>query len=284
MKEVLYGLNSLVIAGVLLCSMVLAIVLGHRVGRRTASAPDAPARDHVNAIQSSLLGVLALLLGFTFSLALQRFDSRSEALVDEANAIGTAYLRARLLQGDADAQARALLQRYVDLRVRSAAISLEHDAPRHEVLAQTNAVLDALWGLTERAVEADPNPVRTGLFVQSLNDMIDAYGRRDAALGRHVPEVIWLLLYATFVLTSAVVGYASGSAGHRPAFATYILVVLIVVLAFLVVDLDRPRRGLIRVDQASLLNLKAGIDADLAPGAAAAGASPLPRPAVTGRP
>ncbi|HOA94824.1 MAG TPA: hypothetical protein PKJ79_13790, partial [Quisquiliibacterium sp.] len=64
MKEVLYGLNSLVIAGVLLCSMVLAIVLGHRVGRRTASAPDAPARDHVNAIQSSLLGVLALLLGF----------------------------------------------------------------------------------------------------------------------------------------------------------------------------------------------------------------------------
>lgn len=116
MKEVLYGLNSQVIAGVLLGSMLLAIVLGHRVGRRTASAPDAPARDHVNAIQSSLL------------------------------------------------------------------------------------------------------------------------------------------------------------------------VVLIVVLAFLVVDLDRPRRGLIRVDQASLLNLKAGIDADLAQGAAAAGASPLPRPAVTGRP
>ncbi len=139
------------------------------------------------------------------------------------------------------------------------------------------------WSDARRAAEVDANPVTTGLFVQALNDPIDSFGQHDAALGRHVPEAILFLLYGSFLLTGGVVGYATGIAGHRPSLAAYILAALIVVVAFVITDLDRPRRGFIRVDQTSLVNLKAAIDAAQAAGAQQAVPVDAPRPAVTGR-
>jgi hypothetical protein len=106
MSEFVYATDSALIAALLFVSMALAIELGYRIGlTRKASADDA-ARAHVNAIQASIMGILALLLGFTFSLSLQRFDSRSAAVVDEANAIGTTWLRAQLLPPGAKNAAR----------------------------------------------------------------------------------------------------------------------------------------------------------------------------------
>lgn len=279
MKELLYGTGSLLLVGTLCALMVLACEAGYRLGRACQTRANAATREHVNAIQASMLGILALLLGFTFSLALQRFDSRSEALVDEVNAIGTAYLRAQLLPQAVRSEAQALLHRYVELRAQASAISLDHEAQRQALQARSNAVLDALWRCARQAAALDPGPVGSGLFIQALNEAIDANGRRDAELSRHVPEQILLLLYASFVVCAGVLGYSSGIAGHRPAPVTYILVLLIVVLAFVIVDLDRPRRGLIRVDPSSLIQLKSAIDA------AQSGAAPqAPRPAVTGRP
>lgn len=279
----MYGLNSLLIAGVLLVTMAVAVEVGYRIGRvreRTASDSN---KAHVSAIQASLLGVLALLLGFTFSLALQRFEKRSEAVVDEANAIGTTYLRARLLPTSVRSQAQKLLHSYIDLRVRAGAITLENDAERQALLDKTNQVLDDIWGYAQQAAEDDKSPVTTGLFIQSLNEAIDSYGRRDAELSRHVPEVIWLLLYGTFLITSGVIGYSAGIAGHRPTSVTYIMIALIVVLVFIIVDLDRPRRGLIKVDQSSLTDLKAAIDVAQAVESQPTIPVDIPRPAVTGR-
>jgi uncharacterized membrane protein (Fun14 family) len=121
------------------------------------------------------------------------------------------------------------------------------------------------------------------LFIQALNELIDSYGRRDAALGRHVPELVLFLLYGTFLMTGGVVGFAAGVAGHRASIVTYILVILIVVLTFIIVDLDRPRRGLIQVSQSSLIDLGAAIDAAQSAGALGAVPEDVPRPAVTGR-
>jgi hypothetical protein len=267
MSEILYGLNSLLIAGVLFASMVVALEIGHRGGRRQQSTADAAARDHINAIQSSLLGILALLMAFSFSLALQRFDSRNDAVVDEANAISTAVLRAQLLPASVRGDVNALLHRYIDVRVRSSAVSLDRDADRQMLLQQAHQLLDTAWARARQAVAEDPNPVTTGLFVQALNESMDAYERRDAALRRHVPESILLLLFCAYVMTGGVVGYAAGVAGHRPSLVSYMLVVLIVALAFIIVDLDRPRRGMIRVDQTSLIELKAAMDAATGPSA-----------------
>ena len=282
MGSILYGLNSLLVSGVLLVTMAVAIEAGYRIGRARQGVTDDATRTHVNAIQASLLGILALLLGFSFSLALQRFEKRSEAVVDEANAIGTTYLRSHLLPVSVRGEAQELLRGYIDLRVQAGVITLDHEADRQELLGKTNQVLDAVWGCAQQAAIDDKSPVTTGLFIQALNEAIDSYGRRDAELSRRVPEVIWLLLYVTFLLTSGVIGYSAAIAGHRPTQVTYILTGLVVVLAFIVVDLDRPRRGLIKVDQSSITDLKAAIDLAQTAGTRSAPPANVPRRAVTG--
>jgi uncharacterized membrane protein YoaK (UPF0700 family) len=247
---------------VLLCvSMVLAIESGFRIGRRRKAKVSDAARNHVTNLQSSILGILALLLGFTFSLALQRFDGRSEAVVHEANAIGTTWLRAQLLPPAVRGSVQTTLRDYIDLRVREGHHTLADHAARRALMAQAGELQTTLWNEAQRAVDADPRPVTTGLFIQALNDMIDALGTRDAALARHVPEIVLMLLYATFLMTGAIVGYTAGVAGHRPSLVSYILVVLIVVLVFIILDLDRPRRGWIEVSQQPLVDLQQSIHA-----------------------
>lgn len=256
MKEVMYDLNSMLIAGILFCSMAVVIELGYRLGRRDIAANSEQSLTQVNAIQASLLGILALLLGFTFSLALQRYDSRSQAVVEEANAIGTTYLRAQMLHPDVQQTTLTLLQDYVRLRIEAGQLSLAREEDRARFLATATELQQALWAQARLAVEKDPGPVTTGKFIDALNAMIDAFGIRDSALNRHVPEIVLFLLYTTFLMTGLIVGYASGGGGHRASFITYILVVLIVLLVFIIIDLDRPRRGLIEVSQESLLALE----------------------------
>jgi hypothetical protein len=279
----MYDQNSMLISGILFVSMLIAIEVGYHLGRRTEARTNESSRAHVGAIQASLLGVLALLLGFTFSLSLQRFDNRSQAVVDEANATGTTYLRAQLLATPMSGKVQSLLRRYVDLRVQAGAVSLDHEEQRQAMITETNKVLDDLWGYARRAADEDGRAVTAGLFIQSLNDLIDSYGRRDAALSRHVPELVLFLLYGTFLMTGGVVGYAAGVGGHRTSVVTYILVTLIVVLTFIIVDLDRPRRGFIRVSQSSLIDLGAAIDAAQSAGDQGLVPEYIPRPAVTGR-
>lgn len=260
MNEGLYGVSSALIALVLLATMIAAIEAAYRVGLRRFPRTGDHFRGHVFGIQASVLGVLALLLGFTFSLALQRYDARSDAVVAEANAIGTAYLRAGLLPAEPAAAARASLREYTDARV-VASVHAEDDE-RRAALARVPALQDRLWEHARRAAAADPGPVASGLFVQAVNDVIDAFGRRGAMLERHVPEVVLLLLYATFLLAAAIVGYGAGIAGHRPSLTSHMMVLLIVILVFIVLDLDRPRRGLVQVSQQSLVDLQSAMRRD----------------------
>jgi hypothetical protein len=261
MREIMYNESSVLIVVVLFVFLVLAIEAGYRLGRRGQAHADEASKSHVNAVQAALLGVLALVLGFTFSQSLQRHDSRSEAVVDEANAIGTAYLRAQLLPSSVRSEVRMLLGNYLDARVREGAISLSDQAARQVLLVQTGRDQAALWRYALQAAEADPRPVTSGLFIQSLNELIDSYGRRNAALDRHVPEPVLFLLFGTFLMTLGIVGYAAGVAGHRVSFVAYIMVVLILLLVFVIIDLDRRRRGLIGVSQKSLTELQATIQA-----------------------
>lgn len=258
----MYNHSSVLIVSILFVALLLAIEAGYRLGDRLADEASKSARTQINTIQGSLLGILALLLGFTFSLALQRYDSRSQAVISEANAIGTAMLRAGLLPASVRGEAERRLRGYLDLRVAAGQISLDRVDERTGSRQDVADSQQSLWDLASRAAQEDPNPVRTGLFIQALNDMIDAYGTRDAALNRHVPEIVLFMLFGTFALTACLVGYGAGVGGHRASFATYILVTLIVFLVFLIIDLDRPRRGLIEVSQQSLVDLQAGSPRD----------------------
>jgi len=260
MDEWMYNINNGLIAFVLLVSMVGAIELGFRLGLRKNHTATADSKAHINTIQSSILGILALILGFTLSLSLQRFDSRSEAVVAEANAIGTTYLRAQLLPASVRKDVQALLRNYLNLRVQEGALSLTIVDARQQLLAQAEQSQIALWVYAKKAAELEPNPVTTGLFIQSLNELIDNYGLREAELNRHVPEAVLLLLYVTFLLAGAIVGFSAGVSDHRPSFATYLMVLLMVVLVFIILDLDRPRRGFVEVSQKSLVDLQAFVN------------------------
>ncbi len=261
MAEFLYEISSAWVAAALLVTMVVAIELGYRPGTLRARATTEASKEHINGIQATILGILALLLGFTLSLALQRFDSRSEAVVDEANAIGTAYLRVDLLPADLRGQGRQLVGDYVDLRVRASSLSVVERAERPALVQAQSQAQAALWALARRAVEVDPNAYVPTLFVEAVNALIDSQGRREAALQRHVPEVVLGLLGVTLLMSCWVVGFAAGVAGHRPSLVGYLMVALIVVLVFMILDLDRPRRGLIQVSQQSMLELQSGIRA-----------------------
>jgi hypothetical protein len=196
MREMTYDIPSGMIALALLAGMVVAMEIGYRLSRRTRGLPSAVSKRNVSAMQSSILGILALLLAFTLSISLQRFDQRSDAVVDEANAIGTAYLRTQLLRPPARAELQPMLRDYLALRVKATTMTTVEGARREAVLNAAEEAQAAIWVGTARAAEADPNPVTSGLFVQAINEMIDSYGRRDAGLNRHVPEVVLFLLYA----------------------------------------------------------------------------------------
>lgn len=251
----LYSVPSVLAACLLLCLLLVTIEIGHKVGRVRAKASTEASREHINSMQSAILGLLALLLAFAFSLSLQRFDSRSEAVVDEANAIGTAFLRADLLPPPLHVEARQAIATYLDIRVEEARLAIPDHATRAAVNERAVNAQAALWRIGVQASRVDAT-WSTLLFVQAINELIDSFGRRNAALDRHVPELVTTLLFATFLLAGAILGFAAGVADHRPSLVTYVLVGLMVVLVFIVLDLDRPRRGVIQVSHASLLDLQ----------------------------
>ena len=263
MKEQMYDINSGLIVIALFISMVVAVEIGYRIGFCIAASVNESFKAHINSIQVSVLGILALILAFTFSLSVQRYDSRSEAVVAEANAISTAYLRAQLLPASLRQETQNLIREYVDLRVEASAYSQADHGAREAMLAKALNVQAKLWDHARLAVELEPNPVTTGLYIEALNDLIDNFGKRDAALNRHVPEIVLLLLYGTFLMGGGIVGFSSGLSGHRPSLASYLMVVLMVVLVFIILDLDRPRRGFIQVSQKSMVDLQTSVHQDV---------------------
>jgi len=257
----LYDIDGALLAGILLAALLIAMHVGHRLGRRLA--PDLRERiaGHVNLILGSVLGLMALLLGFTFSLSLQRFDSRSEAAVNEANAIRTAYMRSELLPASVRDAVQESLRAFVDLRVEMVGLSSVRKAELNTSIAEARREVDALRDQAVEAVRVDPRSPHTDPYVQAVNAMIGELVKREAAMSRHVPETVLLLLCGTFLITAMIIGYATAVAGHRTSFVAYLMIGVIVILAYLIIDLDRPRRGLIQVSEKSLRDLQADMRA-----------------------
>ncbi len=255
----MYNQNSILIIGLLFASILLAYEIFFRVGRRHQQKTDKEVKAQTSTIQAGILGLLALLLGFTFNMALQRFDNRSYAVIKEANAIGTSLLRTKLLPSPYDSITYNMLQEYIDLRTEISSIDLTQEQERKEINKETNLVQDKIWDTAIKASEIDPRPVTTGYFITSLNDVIDARGERNAILQRHVPEVILFLLFTVFIIGGALMGYTSGLGMKRAYISTVMFTFLIVLVVFIIIDLDRPKRGLIKIKQNSLIELKTDV-------------------------
>jgi hypothetical protein len=230
----------------------LAVEVGYRIGRwRHAHFPDE--RDQpVGAMVASILGLLALVLGFTFSLAASRFDARRMAVLEEANAIGTTYLRARLLPEPERAEVARLLREYVDVRVRGV-----QEGRAAELISRSEALHELLWAQAAAAAEKDSGSIMTGVFIQSLNEVIDLHAKRVlVGMRSRIPVVIWAGVFFLAMLSMSAVGYQSGLSGTRRSPAMQGLVLAFAIVLLLIADLDRGQEGLLRVSQRSMIDLQ----------------------------
>jgi hypothetical protein len=236
-----------------LVMVLLAAEIGFRLGRRQGQG-SLQERSAVSQLQASLLGLLALLLGFTFAMAQSRYEMRRELTVDDANAIGTTYLRARTLPEPYRGRIAGLLRQYIDVELQVYPVS---DDPRRldEVRRQARQLQQELWSQAAELAARDPSVI-VGLFLSTLNDTIDLHGKRAAALMARVPLSVWRVLWFVSVVSMGLTGYGCGRGGHRSWAVVLIVALAITSVALVIVDLDRPIVGPAQISQQPLLDLR----------------------------
>jgi hypothetical protein len=215
-----------------------------------------PVTSHYWSLQAGVMGLLALLLAFTFSMSVTRYETRRQLLVAEANAIGTAYVRSRMLPEPYRSAVAKLTDEYVACRLSDYSTALDE----RETAATNLACLkpqNQLWSQATAAAAQDPSPVPTGLFVTSLNDVFDAGAQRDAARENHVPQPVLAFLFLVTLLTMGLLGFGCGLGNRRNLASTATVCLLVSLVVLVIMDLDRPRRGLITISQAPMLDLGA---------------------------
>jgi len=259
--ELLYHQPVALIAIALLVCMVIAGELGYKLGRRGRQAHNEPTRIQIMNIQAATVGLLALLLGFTFAMALSRFEYRKQMVVKESNAIGTAALRSQFLPTSRDDEVHQLFRRYVEIRLESVLRTEQRSSEREQLDAEIGRIQRRLWDLANEAAEAEPQSIPLGLFTHAMNELIDIKATRDIAVANHVPESVLLFLMGLAVLAAMVLGYGNGLAGGRIISLTAAYCVIVVLVIVLIIDLDHPQQGLARTSQQGMMQLQEILDA-----------------------
>jgi hypothetical protein len=197
--------------------------------------------DDFAFVLGGTLTLLGLIIGFTFSMAVSRYDQRKNYEEQEANAIGTEYVRADLLPEADASKVRALLSSYLDQRILAYKARL--DPQIRQINAETARLQTQLWATVAKPAVAQPTPV-IALVVSGMNDVLNSQGYTQAAWWNRIPFAAWLLLMAISIFCNLLIGYG---AHGRSAFLFLILPIALSVSLFLIADIDSPRGGVIRV-------------------------------------
>jgi hypothetical protein len=234
-----YPLLVLVLAliGLWLCSQLGAAV------RRRQEAHGGRAPETFSIILTASLTLLGLIVGFTFSMAVSRYDQRKIYEAEEANAIGTEYVRAGLLPASDAAMTRMLLRSYLDQRILL--YRTREEDRRAEIRQRITQLQRQLWASVQNAALAQPSAL-TALAAAGMNDVINSQGYTQAAWWNRIPTAAWLLMLLIALLCSVMVGYATSGATAR-SLVLLILPLLLGIAFMLIADIDSPRGGAIHV-------------------------------------
>jgi hypothetical protein len=235
---------------------------GYRMGMRLFKTRDEARRSQIGGVQGAVLGLLGLLLGFTFSMAVGRYETRRDLVLKESNAIGTAWLRANLLPEAHQAPAKTLFREYVDTRINYQKLGYD-PAQLAEGLRRSAEIESALWKHAEASAREAPTAI-TGSFVTALNDMIDTAAERIAAHRNRIPEVVWVLLMLVAACGCITSSYGSGAHGARSAFTGFVLPLLITVVIVLIYDILHTHQGFVSISQQPMLDLQQSMQAEVA--------------------
>ena len=234
---------------------LIVLWLSAWIGRsflRTQHKLDTDTHEDLGIILAATLTLLGLIIGFSFSMAIERYDQRKNLEEAEANAIGTEYVRADLLPAADAEKIRALLQNYLDQRILF--YTAQHDRLlQQKINIRTTQLQNELWSAIQAPAAAQPTPI-VALAVSGMNDVLNSQGYAQAALWNRIPVAAWVLMMVIAICCNVLVGY-----GLRDTIrATKLLPVLplIVSIAFmLIADIDAPRHGVIRVTPQNLIGL-----------------------------
>ena len=241
--------RAIELAAGLFVGMLVCLEIGYRIGRNDTTAHPHLPLEGVGAMESATFALFGLILAFSFAGATARLDVRRQLIVQEANAIGTAYLRVDLLPSNDQPAVRQLFQRYLDARLRMYAL-LPNMAAAEEELARTQSIQREIWSRAVGASRSDPTGNAAKLLLPSLNEMIDVTTTRNVALHTRLPSLIFALLIALALMSGLLAGHAMAKRKRRSWLHEVLYAVFVAITVYSVLDLDNPRAGLIRLDAA----------------------------------
>ena len=224
----------------------MLLEVGRRIGARRLAKEGEAAAKGFGAIEGAVFALLGLILAFSFSGALTRFDARRHLVVAEANNIGTAFLRIDLLPVDAQAPMRDLFRRYLDSRIETYRKLPDMEAVKAE-LARSVKLQSEIWSLAVSSSQKLPTPQATMLLLPALNAMIDITTTRTEAARLHSPPIIWVMLGALTFACALFAGYDMASRKHLNLLHSAAFAVVLAVTVYVIIDLEYPRIGLIQM-------------------------------------
>jgi hypothetical protein len=247
MNSFLFQTPAILICGLLFLLMIASNRLGYYVVQRANQQGAGTAGEGLGAIEGSLLGLLALLLSFTFSMSASKSDTRRQIIVQEANDIGTAILRCDLYPDSARSKLKPMFSDYLNARISYYQAGID-ETKLNQSLQQSNEYSGRIWKFVTGLSQDKENTFRSQQMVPALNAMMDIATTRDADRNAHVPESIYWLLFLLTITGSFIVGYGSkGKSFNWIMVCGFTLMTIMTV--YLILDLDRPRRGIINMDQ-----------------------------------
>jgi len=255
-------MDTIPLFGVLVGSLIitfLSIEIGVRFGKRRAEQLTGEEKINTGPFATATLSLLAFMLAIVFGAAESRFSEIKRAVLDEANAIGSAFVRADLLPEPERTEVRKLLYGYVNLLVEGVQTGTREQLER--TIDQAEAIQNDLWSIAIDVADQQPTPIPALLFVQSLNDVFDLHETR-ITLGVHyrLPGVIWVMLYGLAVLALALGGYEIGVTNNRRLVSISLLTAIAFsVVILLEISLDRPHQYVTSITQAAMLDTQEDI-------------------------
>lgn len=232
--------------------VLVCIEVGFQLGRRRAVLIEPEKESSAGAMASASLALLAFLLAFTFGFAASRVEARRLVLTEEANAIGTAYLRTSVLPEAERERARAWLREYTDARLEGVRPGKLDEAIQRSVELQGQ-----LWEQATGLAAAAPGSIMLGLYLEALNAVIDLHTTRITEAARvRIPTILWAVLYALTILSMVEMGYQMGLGGRRRTLATPAFALAFTTVVFLIADLDRAQDGSIVQSQQAMVELR----------------------------
>jgi hypothetical protein len=246
----------LILAG-LLAAMLVAIEVGYRAGAALRKRQPKQSGLDLGTIQGAVLGLLGLLLAFTYSYVSGRAEMRKQAVVEEANAIGTAYLRTQLMAEPIRSELREALRVYAQTRIIDDEVAGNREKFQVAVTASAQAQ-DKLWPIVAKLDGKKSTPA-DALMIAAVNEVLDMHTRRVAATRDRLPAPVFLLIVFVAVVSVGITGYAGGLVGHHNGVLNTTLAVLITGVVLVILDLDLPRAGFLQVSQESLRELVRGM-------------------------